>query len=452
VELPETHYATSGGVSIAYQVLGDGPFDVVYVPGFVSHLELRWRVPSFSASLAELADFSRLILFDKRGTGMSDPVGDAPTLETRMDDLRAVMDAAGSQRAAIVGVSEGGPMSVLFAATYPARTAALVLRSGFPRTMWAPDYPWGRTETQYQQELERQLQIFRPRAESLAAVRSLADWADEDVPAIAKYFRWCSSPGAWKALVAMNKDIDIRHVLPAIRVPTLMLHGTADGSVPIEAARWMATRIPGAQLVEIPGGGHLHFAHDWPLVNAEIRRFLVDVWEAGAWDEAEPDRVLATILFTDIVASSERAAELGDRPWRELLDRHNASIRRELLRFRGHELDTAGDGFLATFDGPARAIRCACSIVDAVKELGLDVRVGLHTGECELADGKIAGIAVHTGARVASVAGAGEVLVSHTVKDLVAGSGLRFEDRGAHELKGIQGEWRLYRVEPTSVA
>jgi pimeloyl-ACP methyl ester carboxylesterase len=452
VELPETHYATSGGVSIAYQVLGDGPFDVVYVPGFVSHLELRWRVPSFSASLAELAEFSRLILFDKRGTGMSDPVGDAPTLETRMDDLRAVMDAAGSQRAAIVGVSEGGPMSVLFAATYPARTAALVLRSGFARTMWAPDYPWGRTEAQYQQELERQLQIFGPPAESLAAVRALADWIDEDVPAIAEYFRWCSSPGAWKALVAMNKDIDIRHVLPAIRVPTLMLHGTADGSVPIEAARWMATRIPGAQLVEIPGGGHLHFARDWPLVNAEIRRFLTDVWEARAWEEAEPDRVLATILFTDIVASSERAAELGDRPWRELLDRHNASVRRELLRFRGQEVDTAGDGFLATFDGPARAIRCACSIVDTVKDLGLDVRVGLHTGECELTDGKITGIAVHTGSRVASVAGAGEVLVSHTVKDLVAGSGLRFEDRGAHELKGIQGEWRLYRVEPTSVA
>jgi pimeloyl-ACP methyl ester carboxylesterase/class 3 adenylate cyclase len=449
---PETRYAKSGGVSIAYQVLGDGPFDIVYVPGFVSHVELRWNVRSFGDSLADLASFSRLILFDKRGTGMSDPVGGAPTLETRMDDLRAVMDAAGSRRAAVIGVSEGAPMSALFGATYPGRTAALVLRSGFARTMWAPDYPWGRTDPQYQRDLQNQLRIFASRDEAVAVVRSLADWAPEDVPAIVDYLRWCASPGAWEALLAMNQEIDVRHVLPAIRVPTLMVHGTDDATVPIEAARWMATRVPGAQLVESPGGGHLQFGRDWPFVNAEIRRFLTDVWEAGAWDEAEPDRVLATILFTDIVGSSERAADLGDRAWRELLDRHHASVRRELLRFRGQEVDTAGDGFLATFDGPARAIRCACSIVGAVRELGLDVRVGLHTGECELADGRIAGIAVHTGARVAALAAAGEVLVSHTVRDLVAGSGLRFEDRGSHELKGIRGEWRLYRVDPATVA
>jgi pimeloyl-ACP methyl ester carboxylesterase len=451
VEQPETHYATSGGVSIAYQVLGEGPFDIVYVPGFVSHLELRWGVPSFAESLRHLASFSRLILFDKRGTGMSDPVAGAPTLETRMDDLRAVMDAAGSRRAAVVGISEGAPMSVLFGATYPERTAALVLRSGFPRTMWAPDYPWGRTDDQYRQELERQLRIFRSRDEALSVVRSLADWTEADVPAILDYFRWCASPGAWRALLDMNKDIDVRHVLPAIRVPTLIVHGTDDTTVPIDAARWMAQHVPGAQFAEIPGGGHLHFARDWPIVNEEIRRFLTVVWEAGAWEDAEPDRVLATILFSDIVGSSERAAELGDRAWGELLERHHGSVRRELLRFRGHEVDTAGDGFLATFDGPARAIRCACALVEAVKELGLEIRVGLHTGECEIAGGKIAGIAVHTGARVAARAEAGEVLVSQTVKDLVAGSGLRFEDRGSHELKGIRGEWRLYRIDPSSL-
>jgi pimeloyl-ACP methyl ester carboxylesterase len=447
VEGPETHYARSGGVSIAYQVLGEGPFDIVYVPGFVSHLELRWGVPSFAESLRHLASFSRLILFDKRGTGMSDPVAGAPTLEMRMDDLRAVMDAAGSRRAAVVGISEGAPMSVLFGATYPARTAALVLRSGFARTMWAPDYPWGRTEDQYRQDLDQQLRIFRSRDEAMSVVRSLANWEENDVPAIVNYFRWCASPGAWETLLTMNKEIDVRHVLPAIRVPTLIVHGTDDGTVPIDAARWMAGHVPGAQLAEIPGGGHLHFAQDWPVVNEEIRRFLTDVWEAGAWEDAQPDRVLATILFSDIVGSTERAAELGDRAWRDLLERHHASVRRELLRFRGHEVDTAGDGFLATFDGPARAIRCASAMVEAVRELGLEIRVGLHTGECEIAGGKIAGIAVHTGARVASCAAAGEVLVSQTVKDLVAGSGLAFDDRGLHELKGIREEWRLYRVD-----
>jgi pimeloyl-ACP methyl ester carboxylesterase len=450
MERPETSYARSGDISIAYQVVGDGPFDLVYVPGFLSHVELRWTVPSFAESLRELAAFSRLILFDKRGTGMSDHVAGAPTLETRMDDLRAVMDAVGSRRAAIFGVSEGAPMSLLFAATYPERTAALVLRSGFPRTMWAPDYPWGRREEDYPHELQRQLRIFGPRRDAETHVRSLAHWREEDMHAIVDYFRWCGTPGALEALVAMNREIDVRPVLPAIRVPTLIVHGSDDTVVPTDAVRWMADRIPGAQLVEIPGGGHLHFADDAPSVHDEIRRFLTEVWEAGAWEEAEPDRVLATVLFSDIVGSSERAAELGDRRWRELLEQHHALVRRQLLRFRGQEVDTAGDGFFASFDGPARAVRCGCAIADAVRDVGLDVRVGLHTGECEIAGGKIAGIAVHTGARVASCAVPGEVLVSHTVRDLVAGSGIRFEDRGAQELKGIPGLWHLYRVDPVS--
>jgi len=248
----------------------------------------------------------------------------------------------------------------------------------------------------------------------------------------------------------MNKEIDVRHVLPAIGVPTLILHGTEDTTVPPDAARWMAKRIPGAQLVELPGAGHLHFASDTPMVHAEVRRFLTEIWETGAWEESEPDRVLATVLFSDIAGSTKRAAEVGDRAWRELLERHHALVRRQLLRFRGREVDTAGDGFFASFDGPARAIRCGCAIAEAVRELGLEVRVGLHTGECELVDGKIAGIAVHTGARIASRAAPSEVLVSHTVKDLVAGSGIRFEDRGPQQLEGIRDEWHLYRVDPAS--
>ncbi|HZR92038.1 MAG TPA: adenylate/guanylate cyclase domain-containing protein [Gaiellaceae bacterium] len=443
---PETRYARSGDVSIAYQVAGSGPFDLVYVPGFVSHVELRWSVPSFAEHLRQLVSFCRLILFDKRGTGMSDRVAGAPTLETRMDDLRAVMDAAAVRRAALFGVSEGAPMCLLFAASYPERTAALVLRSGYPRTLWAPDYPWGRTEERYRQDLERELRIYGSPAQAEAFVRSLASWEEEDVAAIVDYLRWSASPGALEALVTMNREIDVRNVLPAIRVPTLIVHGADDPVVELEAARYMAQRIPGALLVEVPGVGHLHFGRGTDTVHAEVERFLTELWEEGAWEESERDRILATVLFTDIVAASERASALGDRAWRELLARHHQLVRRQLARFRGRELDTAGDGFLASFDGPARAIRCARAIVESVRELGLEVRAGLHTGECELTEGKVAGIAVHTGARVAALAGSGEVLVSGTVKDLVAGSGLRFDDRGVHELKGIPGEWRLYAV------
>jgi pimeloyl-ACP methyl ester carboxylesterase len=447
---PETYYARSGDVSIAYQVVGDGPFDLVYVPGFVSHVELRWTVPSFARALEELAAFSRLILFDKRGTGMSDRVTGAPTLEARMDDLRAVMDAVGSRRAAIFGVAEGAPMSLLFAATYPERVAALVLRGAYPRKMWAPDYPWGRREDEHRADVERQLRIFRPRAEAEEFTRSLA--VDEvDVSAVVDYFRWSASPGSVVALAEMNKDIDVRHVLPAIRVPTLVLHGVEDVVVPAEAARWMAAQIPGARLVDVPGAVHLHFGRGTDAIHAEVRSFLEELWQAGSWDDVESDRVLATVLFTDIVGSSERMAALGDRAWRGLLEQHHVLVRRELARFRGMEVDTAGDGFFASFDGPARAIRCASSIVEAMSELDLDVRAGLHTGECEVVDGKVAGIAVHTGARVASHAAPGEVLVSSTVKDLVAGSGIGFVDRGARELKGVPGEWRLYAVDRVTV-
>jgi len=443
---PETRYARSGEVSIAYQVIGDGPFDLVYVPGFVSHVDLRWAVPSFARGLEQLAEFSRLILFDKRGTGMSDPVSGAPTLEARMDDVRAVMDAAGSRRAAIFGVVEGAPMSALFAATYPERTAALVLRSGFPRVIWAPDYPWGRTEEQYRVDAERELRIYGTRADAESVLLGLAAWHDEDVPAIVDYLRWCASPGTLAALARMNREIDVRHVLPAIRVPTLVLHGAEDPVVPPDAAAWMAGRISGARFITIPGATRLHFGRGTDAVNAEVRAFLTDLHASGAWADAEPDRVLATILFTDIVDSSAKVAELGDRGWRDLLVRHHALVRQRLARFRGVEVDTAGDGFLASFDGPARAIACARSIVDDVRDLGLHVRAGLHTGECEIADGKVTGIAVHTGARIAGLAGPGEVVASSTVRDLVAGSGISFADHGRHALKGVPGDWQLYRV------
>jgi len=448
VELaPETRYARSGDVNIAYQVVGDGPFDLVFVPGYVTHLELAWKLPNFGSSLADMASFSRLIKFDKRGTGMSDPVSGAPTLETRMDDVRAVMDAVGSRRAALFGLSDGASMSVLFAATYPERTAALVLRSPFARTLWASDYPWGRTEDEYDREIERELRVYGPREHALAAVRSLGRFDDDELGAFVDYLRYGATPGMLDALLRMNKDIDIRHVLPVVQAPTLVLQGADDEIVPPEAARYLASRIPGARFVELPGVGHLALGGGADRIGVETNRFLTDVWESGGWEETEPDRMLATVLFTDIVDATKKALELGDRAWRELLERHNAIVRRELTRFRGREIDTAGDGFFAAFDGPARAIRCACAVVDRVRELGVDVRAGLHTGECEVADGKVAGIAVHTGARVAANAQAGEVVVSNTVKDLVAGSGIEFEDRGLHELKGIPGEWRLFSVE-----
>jgi pimeloyl-ACP methyl ester carboxylesterase len=443
----ETRYALSGDIHIAYQLIGDGPFDLVFVPGFVTHMELQWRLPSFESFLTDLGSFSRLIRFDKRGTGMSDPVSGAPSLETRMDDVRAVMDAVGSRRAAFYGLSEGAAMSILFAATYPDRTAALVLRSCSPRTLWAPDFPWGRSEAAYQGEVEQALGVYASRAEARAAVHALGMRGDDEIEAFIDYVRYGASPGMLDALYRMNREIDVRDVLPMVRVPTLVMHGSEDEVVPVELGAYMARRLPSARLVELEGVGHLSLGAGGSRIQAEIERFLRDVWQTGGWEETEPDRMLATVLFTDIVDSTPKAIELGDRRWRDLLEDHNAMVRRELVRFRGQEIDTIGDGFLATFDGPARAIRCARAVVDGVHRLGLSIRAGLHTGECEIADGKVAGIAVHTGARVAALARADEVLVSSTVKDLVAGSGITFSERGPHELKGIPGEWRLFAVE-----
>jgi pimeloyl-ACP methyl ester carboxylesterase len=444
---PETRYAKSGDVHVAYQVSGAGPFDVVFVPGFVSHVEIEADIPGRSAFFKRLESFARLIRFDKRGTGMSDRVSGAPSLEARMDDVRAVMDAVGAQRAAFYGLSEAAAMCLLFAATYPERTAALVVRSAYPRRMWAPDYPWGLTQEQYDRELARDLQIFGPRDRAVKAVEVLGRFEGDELQAALNLFRFGSSPGAVEALHRMNREIDIRHLLGAVRVPTLVLRGADDTLIPADVSRYIASHIPSARLVEIPDAGHLALGGNSAMLIAdEVERFLKDVWNAGGWAEPEADRVLATVLFSDIVASTEKAVSLGDRAWRELLERHHALIRRELVRFRGAELDVAGDGFFARFDGPARAVRCARAITTGLRQLGLDVRTGLHTGECELVDGKVGGIAVHIGARVAQRAQPGETLVSSTVKDLVAGSGLTFHDRGAATLKGVPGEWRLYAV------
>ena len=440
---PETRYTRSGDVNIAYQVVGDGPLDLVFVHGWAQSFDPSWDMEPITRFYRRLASFSRLILFDKRGTGLSDrvPLDDLPTLETRMDDMRAVMDAVGVERAAVLGHSEGGSMCALFAATYPERTKALVMIGSVARTRWAPDYPLGATDEELE-ELERSilegwnadlvrslLQMYGP---------SIAD-DEEQVRAYMRAATRGASPTAAAALTRMSAMVDVRHVLPVIRVPTLVLHRADE--ILADASRYVGERIPGAQVVEVPGSDHMPWLGDQDRALDEIEEFLTGVRPHPALD-----RVLATVLFTDIVGSTELAADLGDRRWRELLEQHHTLVRRELDRFRGRELNTAGDGFLATFDGPARAIACACSVRDAARRLGLQIRFGLHTGELELHGSEIRGIAVHTGARVVGKAGPGEVLASSTVKDLVAGSGLEFEDRGSHELKGVPGEWRLYAV------
>ena len=437
---PETHYARSGEVNIAYQVVGEGPRDLVLVPGWVSNIEVFWEEPSMARFLQRLASFSRLILFDKRGTGLSDRVSDMPNLETRMDDVRAVMDAVRSTRAALLGYSEGGPLCMVFGATYPERTAAVVMIGSFARRSWAPDYPWGPTREEYEQRVEEYTRNWGGpvgldvRAPTVARDPRFREWWS-------RLLRQGASPGANRRLMAMNVEIDVRHVLPAVRVPTLIVHNAGDGSVPVEYGRYMAERIPGAKYVELRGDDHLPWVGNADAILDEVEEFLT-----GARRGPEPDRVLATVMFTDIVGATTKASELGDRQWRNLLDAHHALVREHLTKFRGREIDTAGDGFLAAFDGPARAVRAACSISDGVRPLGLEIRAGLHTGECEVMGPKLGGVAVHIGARVAALAGAGEVLVSSTVRDLVAGSGLRFTDRGAHALKGVPGEWHLFAV------
>jgi class 3 adenylate cyclase len=423
--------------------VGDGPFDLIWVPGWISNVEVSWEVPEYARFLDRLASFSRLILFDKRGTGLSDGVSaeHLPGLEQRMDDVRAVLEAAGSTSAAVFGASEGGNLSILFAATYPERVRALVLAAVYAKRTWSPDYPWAPTAEQRARlsaELERNwsgemdLATMAPNALSDPAL----------LRRITTFFRRSASPGAAAALIRMNSAIDTRSVLPSVTAPTLVLCRTGDRDVSVEEDRWIAGQIPRSTFVELPGDDHLPWLGDTDGLLDEVEVFLTGVRRAP-----DPQRWLATVLFTDIVGSTATAAELGDRKWHDLLERHHAIVRRELDRYGGKEIDTAGDGFFATFDGPARAVRCALAITGAVKELGLEVRAGVHTGEVELVDGKVGGIAVHIGARVAAEAAPGEVLVSSTVKDLVAGSGLRFGSWGTAELKGVPGEWRLFVVE-----
>jgi len=449
---PQTRYARSGNVYIGYQVFGSGPFDLVVVPGAMSNIEYGWELESWRDYYGGFAAFARVLLFDKRGTGISDPVLTAATLEERMDDVRAVMDAVGSERAALMGGADGAAMLALFAATYPERAAALVLVNPMVRGAWAPDYPWGAREEDEEEvflitpeDIQEQIDLNIP---SRRGDTDFAAW-------LGSYMRLTASPSTAESHRRMNMSIDVRDVLSTIRAPTLVAHRTPPGGGRLrgavlpndpDASRYVASRIPGARLAELSSGDLPPWAGDPGDTVTVVRDFLVAAWGAGAWEHADADRVLATLLFTDIVDSTARAAELGDARWREMVEQHHAAIRRQLLRYRGREIDTAGDGFFASFDGPARAVRCACAIVDDVRELELDVRAGLHSGECELIDGKMGGIAVALGARVAGTAEPGEVRVSRTVKDLVAGSELEFEDCGRHELKGAPGEWELFAV------
>ena len=451
--VPETRYAkTADGVHIAYEVVGDGTVDMVFVMGWTSHIELMWAEPSLARFLTRLSSFSRLILFDKRGMGLSDRVSPEhlPSLEVRMDDARAVMDAVGSERAVVFGVSEGCPMATLFAATYPERTVALVLFGTGASWKTSADYPWpSSTDEEFELRIAENEQLWGTRE---AAVKTLRDWAapslandEHAITWLSDYLRHAASPGAAIALSRMNRGIDVRPALPAIHVPTLVLAREGDLAFPVEETKWMADRIHGARFVSFPGVDHFFFVGAQDELLDEIERFVASARDA----EADLDRVLATVLFTDIVGSTAKAAELGDRGWRDLMERHHGAVRALLGRFRGREVDTAGDGFFATFDGPARAVRCAQAIEEAVQVLGLEVRAGVHTGEVETMDGKVGGIAVNVGSRIASLAAPSEVLVSQTVRDLVSGSGLAFEDAGEHELKGVLDPWHLYRVAAT---
>jgi class 3 adenylate cyclase len=441
-ETPTTHYAKSDGVHIAYQVVGDGPFDLLFVPGFVSNIESIWQSPDQSAFFGRLTSFSRVIVFDKRGTGMSDRGSEIFSLEQRMHDVQAILHEVHSERAALFGVSEGGPMSLLYAATYPERTSALVLYGSYAKRSWAPDYPFAWKDDQWDAALDDIEQCWGTPLSKIIATRVPSVANDpKAVARIASYYRAAASPGAAAAIMRMNREIDVRHVLPATRVPTLILHRTGDHVIDVKHARYMAQHIPGAKLIELSGEDHSPWIGDREALLDEVEQFLT-----GRRHSRESERVLATVLFVDIVGSTERAVAIGDRPWRETLETFYSRVREVLQQYRGREINTAGDGFLAAFDGPARAIRCASAIRDSVRSLNLEVRCGLHTGECELLGDDLAGIAVHTGARVAGLAAPGEVLVSQTVRDLVAGSGLAFEDRGTHVLKGVPNKWRLFRA------
>lgn len=439
VREPETHYARAVGGNVAYQVVGEGPLDLVVAPGWASHLDLLWRDPGWERFVGGLASFARVILFDYRGTGLSDPVDRVPTLEDRMDDLRAVMEAAGTKRTALLGISGGGSLSILFAASYPERTVALILYGSFATGSLEDDGSPGRS---------RWIQTMRIAHDAIdhwGEGRNI-EWAASSLSGSALQRRMVGalerasmSPAmALVSLQVVGTECDVRAILDNVRVPTLVLHRRED-SVPVEYGRYLAEHIPGARFIELEGVDHFPSVGDVESITDEVEEFLT-----GMRREHEPDRVLATVLFTDIVGSTQRAAELGDRAWSELLQRHDAIAQTAIGRCRGREVKQTGDGFLASFDGPARAVRCALEIAAEVGELGIEIRSGVHTGECELRYEDLAGIAVHVGARIAAMAGPGEVLVSSTVKDLVVGSGIAFQDRGLHALRGVPGEWRLF--------
>jgi len=437
MQLPVTRYAKCGDVHIAYQTFGEGSVNLVVAPPFVSNIENYWDEPDFARWLHRFGSYARCVMFDKRGTGMSDRVAELPGLDVRMEDLTAVMDAVGLERSAVMGVSEGGPLAALFAATYPERCDALVLYGSFAR--FASWLPTEEALAQFLDYIEQawgtggSLPFFAPTRGNDPAFQHW--WG--------RFERLGASPAAATALMRMNSQIDISELVPTIRVPTLVIHRTDDVTINVNGGRFLAEHIPGARYLELPGKDHIPFVGD----NAGEIADAIQEFLTGSRAPVEIDRVLATVLFTDIVGSTEKAAALGDSRWRKLLDDHHITIRRNLTRFRGREVKTTGDGILATFDGPARGVRCACAIAEEIHSLGIDVRAGLHTGECEIMGEDVGGIAVHIGARVASLAGAGEVLVSRTVKDLVAGSGLRFADRGSQTLKGVPGDWQIYAVE-----
>jgi class 3 adenylate cyclase len=446
VEIPETRYATTiDGVRIAYQVIGDGPVDLVFVFGEISNVDQTWELPESTRFLRRLASFSRVIMFDARGNGVSDRDFGTASFEAGMDDVRAVMDAASSERALLFGFQDGGMVCALFAASFPERTSGLVILNTSVRGLWAPDYPWAWTEEEWDEYMAKIGNAWGTLEHAEEHLRFLAPNHPADAATVARfarYFRSAGSPGSIMALDRRARDSDVRAVLPTIQVPTLVLHAIDNPVEPVEQARYIAQRIPGSALVELPFDEHMLIWNAADAVLENVERFSKRIRD----DEAEFDRVLATVLYTDIVDSTAQSAALGDRAWTEVRAQHDQIVRANLGRFRGREIKTMGDGFLATFDGPARGVRCAEAIATGVKPLGIEIRAGLHTGEVAFEGDDVAGLGVAIGARVGAKAGPNEVLVSQTVKDLVAGSGLTFEDAGEHELKGVPDRWRLYRV------
>jgi pimeloyl-ACP methyl ester carboxylesterase len=441
VKPPETRYARSGDLSIAYQVVGDGPIDLVHIPGILSHVDLAWENPKYSRFMERLSAFARVLVYDKRGMGLSDPVTEPPSVEERIDDTRAVMDAAGSERAVVFGCSEGATLAAFFAAAYPQRVTHAILYGSFARILPdEPDYPWGDygNAIEAMETIEAALEAWGEGVTLTLLAPSVL--GTDEQPWWGRFERAAISPSTLKILMAANMELDLRSALPTIQAPTLVMHRDGD-MIPIGGARYVAERIPNARFVELHGDDHWPWVYDPDEVCDHIEEFLT-----GHRAAPKTDRVLATVMFTDIVGSTERATELGDRRWRELLDAHEQLTRSELERHQGREVKTTGDGVLATFDGPARGIRCARAVAEGTDRLGLPIRAGLHTGECEIRDSDIGGIAVHIGARVMAEAGPGEVLVSRTVKDLTVGSDIAFEDRGACRLKGVPGEWELFAV------